>query len=399
MRTTLWWLASLAFAPLAMGQTWTLSELLNKASEASPELAIAESKLAVAVSESDQRRWSRFPLIEGRADGQSERSFATLSVEQTLFSGGRLTAQDGEAELNLLLAEQTRDATHQNVWRDTLPLAAEFERLSRIIPVLERNLLRHSQVVDVINRRVVAQLSPASDLVQAQAWTAQAQADLSRTKRLLQASRIRLEQQIKSAVSSIDWPALPDIAPAADLFAGLESTAPAYARIDTQRKLARVEVESAQANRLPEVVLTATRRFNAPDTLDEEQVGIAVRGTLGRGNELASAVEIAELKRVTVERQKQALDDSLRLELSLLEQEREAALADFAAQSGLAEQLADVAAAYQRQAEASRRSWLELFTTLRELSVAEQRRVEAAVVALSAGWQLALVGQVWAPEP
>ena len=399
MRTTLWWLASLAFAPLAMGQTWTLSELLNKASEASPELAIAESKLAVAVSESDQRRWSRFPLIEGRADGQSERSFATLSVEQTLFSGGRLTAQDGEAELNLLLAEQTRDATHQDVWRDTLPLAAEFERLSRIIPVLERNLLRHSQVVDVINRRVVAQLSPASDLVQAQAWTAQAQADLSRTKRLLQASRIRLEQQIKSAVSSIDWPALPDIAPAADLFAGLESTAPAYARIDTQRKLARVEVESAQANRLPEVVLTATRRFNAPDTLDEEQVGIAVRGTLGRGNELASAVEIAELKRVTVERQKQALDDSLRLELSLLEQEREAALADFAAQSGLAEQLADVAAAYQRQAEASRRSWLELFTTLRELSVAEQRRVEAAVVALSAGWQLALVGQVWAPEP
>lgn len=399
MRTTLWWLASLAFAPLAMGQTWTLSELLNKASEASPELAIAESELAVAVSESDQRRWSRFPLIEGRADGQSERSFATLSVEQTLFSGGRLTAQDGEAELNLLLAEQTRDATHQDVWRDTLPLAAEFERLSRIIPVLERNLLRHSQVVDVINRRVVAQLSPASDLVQAQAWTAQAQADLSRTKRLLQASRIRLEQQIKSAVSSIDWPALPDIAPAADLFAGLESTAPAYARIDTQRKLARVEVESAQANRLPEVVLTATRRFNAPDTLDEEQVGIAVRGTLGRGNELASAVEIAELKRVTVERQKQALDDSLRLELSLLEQEREAALADFAAQSGLAEQLADVAAAYQRQAEASRRSWLELFTTLRELSVAEQRRVEAAVVALSAGWQLALVGQVWAPEP
>ena len=399
MRTTLWWLASLAFAPLAMGQAWTLSELLNKASEASPELAIAESELAVAVSESDQRRWSRFPLIEGRADGQSERSFATLSVEQTLFSGGRLTAQDGEAELNLLLAEQTRDATHQNVWRDTLPLAAEFERLSRIIPVLERNLLRHSQVVDVINRRVVAQLSPASDLVQAQAWTAQAQADLSRTERLLQASRIRLEQQIKSAVSSIDWPALPDIAPAADLFAGLESTAPAYARIDTQRKLARVEVESAQANRLPEVVLTATRRFNAPDTLDEEQVGIAVRGTLGRGNELASAVEIAELKRVTVERQKQALDDSLRLELSLLEQEREAALADFAAQSGLAEQLADVAAAYQRQAEASRRSWLELFTTLRELSVAEQRRVEAAVVALSAGWQLALVGQVWAPEP
>jgi len=399
MRTTLWWLASLAFAPLAMGQAWTLSELLNKASEASPELAIAESELAVAVSESDQRRWSRFPLIEGRADGQSERSFATLSVEQTLFSGGRLTAQEGEAELNLLLAEQTRDATHQNVWRDTLPLAAEFERLSRIIPVLERNLLRHSQVVDVINRRVVAQLSPASDLVQAQAWTAQAQADLSRTERLLQASRIRLEQQIKSAVSSIDWPALPDIAPAADLFVGLESTAPAYARIDTQRKLARVEVESAQANRLPEVVLTATRRFNAPDTLDEEQVGIAVRGTLGRGNELASAVEIAELKRVTVERQKQALDDSLRLELSLLEQEREAALADFAAQSGLAEQLADVAAAYQRQAEASRRSWLELFTTLRELSVAEQRRVEAAVVALSAGWQLALVGQVWAPEP
>ena len=265
--------------------------------------------------------------------------------------------------------------------------------------MLERNLLRHSQVVDVINRRVVAQLSPASDLVQAQAWTAQAQADLSRTERLLQASRIRLEQQIKSAVSSIDWPALPDIAPAADLFAGLESTAPAYARIDTQRKLARVEVESAQANRLPEVVLTATRRFNAPDTVDEEQVGIAVRGTLGRGNELASAVEIAELKRVTVERQKQALDDSFRLELSLLEQEREAALADFAAQSGLAEQLADVAAAYQRQAEASRRSWLELFTTLRELSVAEQRRVEAAVVALSAGWQLALVGQVWAPEP
>ena len=41
MRTTLWWLASLAFAPLAMGQTWTLSKLLNKASEASPELAIA----------------------------------------------------------------------------------------------------------------------------------------------------------------------------------------------------------------------------------------------------------------------------------------------------------------------------------------------------------------------
>ncbi len=398
MRTTWWWLASLAFAPLATGQTWTLSELLNKASEASPELAIAESELAVAVSESDQRRWSRFPLIEGRADGQSERSFGTLSIEQTLFSGGRLAAQDGEAELNLLLAEQTRDETHHDVWRDTLPLAAEFERLSRIIPVLERNLLRHSQVVDVINRRVVAQLSPASDLVQAQAWTAQAQADLSRTKRLLQASRIRLEQQIKSAVSSIEWPALPDIASAADLFVGLESAAPAYARIDTQRKLARVDVELAQANRLPEVVFTATRRFNAPAMLDEEQVGVAVRGTLGRGNELASAVEIAELKRITVERQKQALDDSLRLELSLLEQEREAALADFAAQSGLVEQLADVAAAYQRQAEASRRSWLELFTTLRELSVAEQRRAEAAVSALNAGWRLALIGQVWAPE-
>lgn len=399
MRTTWWWLASLAFAPLAIGQTWTLSELLNKASDASPELAIAESELAVAVSESDQRRWSRFPLIEGRADGQSGRSFATLSIEQTLFSGGRLTAQDGEAELNLLLAEQTLHATRQDVWRDTLPLAIEFERLSRIIPLLERNVQRHSQVVDVINRRVVAQLSPASDLVQAQAWTAQAQADLSRTERLLQVSRIRLEQQIKSAATDIDWPQLPDIGPAVDLFEGLESTAPAYARIDTQRKLARVDVELAQANRLPEVVFTATRRFNAPAMLDEEQVGVAVRGTLGRGNELASAVKIAELKRVTVERQKQALDDSLRLELSLLEQEREAALADFAVQSGLVEQLADVAAAYQRQAEASRRSWLELFTTLRELSVAEQRRVEAAVLALSAGWQLALVGQVWAPEP
>ena len=59
--------------------------------------------------------------------------------------------------------------------------------------------------------------------------------------------------------------------------------------------------------------------------------------------------------------------------------------------------LESVVASYQRQAEASRRSWLELFTTLRELNQAEIRAVELASAAQAAQIRLRFAAYNW-PE-
>lgn len=389
------------FVTPASAQTESLRALLQNAMASHPDVVAKRNEERAAASELDGSKWGRFPGFSVQATSENSNQFTssrTATLEQPIWTGGRITSAIDRADANLAVSQAAVLETQQLVLRDTSSAFYEVLRLEARYKDAKSNELEHLRLQGVIERRVEAGVSPLTDLTQATARTQQAVADRIQVVRQLEATRAQLDQLVGRRVGAIKIPKSFAVDPS--LKGGALDRArdfsPTLKKLQLQVRVADADIDNAKAQIMPKLV--AGYRKNIGTILPGQDGGgtyVAIQAQTGGGLSALSGVDAAVARR-------EAAIEKVTAQERLLEQEIRAAVSDIDAYDlqlkSLGRLLEDsdaIVSSYLRQFQVGRRSWIEVLNAQREKTQAafSLRDLESAVN-VSKIRLLLLVGQI-----
>ena len=375
-----------------------LEEAVQLVTRNYPSALAGRAALRAAASDVSAAKWLRFPSAQANLSylddsGSPQPQFI---VEAPIWSAGRIGANIRRAKASEDASSAEYVETVQNLALVTSQTYFQVASLTLREQLLAQSLVEHERLVETMERRVEAEISPIADLELARSRAAQIQQDYTVT----QASR---RSALRILAELIADPAF-ELGPipyydAEDEIANkdaLEDQAVAYdptlERLRAQADVARAELDTRKSSILPQV--------NAQYSYDDvfgSRVGVVLRsqtsGGLSQFSEVNSARQriTAALENIRVAEQQLRRD----VETTLIEYEASKARAAISLTS--AATASRVSASYTRQFIAGRRSWLDVMNALREAVNAEIGRADAEIGALSAATELLLVSGRWRP--
>jgi adhesin transport system outer membrane protein len=184
-----------------------LSDVLTKALQDSPSIKAQRAQLAAADSDLKAAEWGRFPAISFTTQAtQASSSQQVFSVEQPLWTGGRISSTISYADASKQQAEALLLSVQQQVLSDVSTAFFEILRLENRYEAAKENTAEHQRLVDLINRRVDLEVSPITDQVLARSRAELAKTEELQVLRQLQTARFQLNQLVGSEVGAIKPP-------------------------------------------------------------------------------------------------------------------------------------------------------------------------------------------------
>jgi len=391
----------LTFFNTANAQSENLRSLLQSAVATHPDVLAKRNEERAAASELTGSKWGRFPGFSIQATSENSNQFSspkTATLEQPIWTGGRISSAIDRAEANLAVSQAAVAETQQTVLKEAASTFYEVLRLEARLRDAKSNEAEHLRLQGVIQRRVDSDVSPVTDLTQATARTQQAIADRIQTARQLETMRAQLDQLVGRRVGAIKTPK--DFVIEASLLGGALELArefsPSRKKLQLQVRVADADIENAKAQVMPRLV--AGYRKSIGSVLPGQDGGgtyVSLQAQTGGGLSALSGIDAA------VARREAALDKTTAQERQLVQEVR-AVVGDVDAYSlqlkALGRLLEDsdaVVASYLRQFQVGRRNWIEVLNAQREKTQAafSLRDLEAAVN-VSKVRLLLLVGQI-----
>lgn len=381
-----------------------LVSLVERAMSTHPSAGAARAQVAAARSELSASRWALFPgvSVESFADSRNDGDLSTaLSVEQPLWTGGRISANIRQSNSRLDAALATLDEVGLDLAQRTVQAYVDLQRLRRRARVLENSLDEHRKLVDSMRRRVAQEISPASDLELAQSRTRQTEIDALQTQAEADVALLRLKALTGN--DSLQVAALLDyreqeqgVSPADVLRAALDFD-PRTRRVAAEAGIAGAEVSLRKSELMPQVGVRYQHYLGDGRSTSDDTLGLVFRIQADGGLSRVSAINAAKQREQAATL---AIDTATR-------DQREtvlAALTDNAAarRRALAGRDATQAAksvtdSFLRQFAAGRRTWPEVLNSVRETATAELTQIDAEAGALTSYIRLLLLSGQWRP--
>ncbi|MFM7010810.1 MAG: TolC family protein, partial [Betaproteobacteria bacterium] len=349
-------------AQLQMNEAFRLALTHPSVVARSSELGAAQQRLVAA-------QWQRFPTLSAlTGKDQSQNGYATVRLDQPLWTGGRITAGIDSAEASVRGAEAAVLESHQDILTRAVAAFTEFGRLHTRMVTSRSNVAEHERLYKLIDRRVQSEVSSSSDGVLARARLAAARAELGQFEAQSGRARSQLEQIVGRSFERIELPAMPSLRQKTLLEmtdAALEYS-PALRRRTAEEEAAQAEIGIRQGNLWPQVK-ARYERTNGSTLMAREQVYIALEYQPGAGMSSLSGVQEAVARREAA----QAVRETARRELldtiatdwasyqSLKSQGRD--------QLAQVESTSDVFDSFVRQYAVGRKSWIDVLNAQREL--------------------------------
>ena len=399
--------ACLGLMLLHLGPTWgqaadpalnprplTVSALYAAANRTHPLLVAARLEAQagqIDVSAVERQRWPTLSaVVESNTGNTTSLPSHSLRVQQTIWDGGLISSRVTEAEnqvaiSNLKVQQQQRQLFLQvtNAWQAMLAAHARIQ-------VAQKTLDRLNGFKVQMQRRVDAEASSRIDLVFANSRQLQTQVELDAAQRNLKVALLKLEQ-LSGEVNLRQR--LPGVAP----FPALQSAQPFlnqlqqtdWVDIATRApavQIARSDVISAhnrlrtkEAERWPQLYVRVDKPVGS-NYINANNSTVAFAGlsyTPGAG--FANVVE-AEALAKRIAKSDQGVDVAMKDAQETLQNDREEFLNAYAQISALEKSVAGsdmVLASFERQFQASRKTWLDLLNQVRELAQNEYALVDA----------------------
>ena len=377
------------------GNLPTLSSLIQKAITTHPLVEQAKADLRAGDQAVKTAKWQYYPtpsVSYEKAFVDDDGYTTVLSLDQPLWSGGRLSssldaAQANITGLNASLAENQRELALRVVGVYAQWVSASLQR-----EALEASESRHQGLLEKMQRRFSGGVSTGSDLeltrgrlqsVKAQA-AATAASEISAVTTLAVLTGQELDSAILAATPRQSPPELDRWDQG--LLIGALGHSPSLKRADANVKVARAGVKERRSATRPEVYLQFQRQFD--DRRPDSRVQVGIRSQFGAG--LSSFSGIAQAR--------EAVSSALALrrseELAIREQVRSdlALLDSFAARRPALEEALRTAeqvfASYERQFLTGSKSWLDVMNSARDLQGAQLQVAEVIAGQLSVEWRL-----------
>ena len=374
-----------------------LKALLRNALERYPSIAARRQEFAAAQGALEGARWQRYPSlsVSGAALGSNGAAPSTVSVQQILWSGGRIDGSIAAADSRMTAAAAGTLVEEQIVLERTVAAYVELQRQQARLVASEENVRRHTELYGLIARRVGQEVSSAADSALATARLAQARAERQQISAAIGNARAALQSLSGEAVRTVvalDAPIL-GFASVQEALAAAESFSPEIARQRSLAAAATSDIDVRKGQLMPTLAARVEHLRNPIIGVNSstDRALLAFEFQPGAGLSAFSAVREAEARRLAA---MSAVEGS-RLDL---EQKLNAAWIDAQSSATQREPLRILARtnvaivdSFLRQYRVGRKSWLDVLNAQREAVQALYALADVDSQALSGALRVRLV--------
>ncbi|MEN9761208.1 MAG: hypothetical protein RI906_1034 [Pseudomonadota bacterium] len=356
------------------GRQDTLSSVLRAAVVSHPTIKAREGDWQAAGFELEGAQWGWFPTVSAEAQADSSRPQTALRVQQPLWSGGRIESQIDVAGASRDAAQAAVREAEQSILLQTATAFFEVLRLEARLDTARRNEDEHRKLLEMIQRRVRAEVSPQADETLAAARLQQAVSERIQFMRGSDSARVTLEQFTGEVVGQLVAPER--LAPFVDrveqmLLERARAVSPERERLQRQLDVAKGQINLSRANTRPQF-FAALQQQVGPLEFGQERtrafVGVEFRP--GPGLSSLSAIQAASARLLSAEEALAAHDRTLVQQVRAALTEFEALQLQLDPARQLEQATDEVVASYLRQYQIGRKNWLDVLNAQREVSQA-----------------------------
>jgi adhesin transport system outer membrane protein len=363
------------------------------------ELAATESGKSAAW----QQMLPSLSASRTRGNTGSNSQINTISVQQPLFAGGRITGGMDRAEAFYEEALAGLELTRRDLASRSAAVYIEVIKARQRLAVAQTNVQTHEELLASIDRRVGAEVSPESDLLLTRSRLSQAQSERTQIMLSLQLS----EDSLRELLLVSDLPNLipPKVPPSRleNLQVALDqatSFSPEIRQLIARESGAKSDVKIQKAAAFPSVFVRHDQ-FSGDLGLQAEKQAtyVAVEFQPGAGFSVGSNVKAAESRRLSAIDARQAAEKDARDRIRSLWAERESLRIQATTNKAYVESAQSVAESFSRQFNIGRKTWVEVLNAKREAALAELNLTEIEWNAIRAAYQLEIqTGQLRANQ-
>ncbi len=389
-------LASLSLAlmgtSLAQASELRLTEALSLAASQHPSVKAKQAELQAAQADLATAKWSRYPTVSTEATASGGRPQGALLVQQPLWAGGKIDAQNRLAQAHVALADASLQETRNSLMLQTGNQFYEVLRWRQRLEVAQKNETEHRKLLELIQRRVASEISPIADQVLANARLQQAVSERIQFSRSLQTAELALQQLVGESRSTLKPPKMLAWQKQGESAAIEASMASSFElqRLRIQQEVSQAQIDMAEAAVFPTLALAHRHALGATDSSNTpSRTYLSLQFSPGPGLSARSAasaarsrLENSQQNTVVYERQLAQQVRTALADLEALAQQREPAQL-------LVSATEDVVASYLRQYQIGKKNWLDVLNAVRESTQATYGAVD--VTSSSESLQLRLM--------
>ena len=379
---------------LALASELRLTDALTLAANQHPSVKAKQAELQAAQADLATAKWSRYPTVSTEATASGGRPQGALLVQQPLWAGGKIDAQNRLAQAHVALADAGLQETRNSLMQQTGNQFYEVLRWRQRLEVAQKNENEHRKLLELIQRRVASEISPMADQVLANARLQQAVSERIQFSRSLQTAELALQQLVGEphntlrAPKALGWQKQGE---STAIEASMASSAELL-RLRIQQEVSQAQIDMAEAAIFPTLALAHRHALGATDNNSTpSRTYLSLQFSPGPGLSARSAAAAAR------SRLENSMQNAVVYERQLAQQVR-TALADMEtlAQQQEPTQLLvsateDVVASYLRQYQIGKKNWLDVLNAVRESTQATYSAVDVASTTQSLRLRLMLL--------
>ena len=401
-----WW--CLAVLLPAMARAEMLDDLISQVLVSHPATRSQRALVASATAGVDSARWQFYPTPSARLEAanasptdrlyQGDIQSSTVSLQQPLWTGGRLSSGLNKARAALTVSEAGLEEVRHKLALQVLQAYGEWMSASLQTLANEKSLATHVRLREQVERRIAKGASAHSDLVLAVARLELIFAEVTAARARAQIALAQFEQLLGGPVdapslfAALAEPRALNGTPQMLLDRALAIN-PSVQKSRAQAQEQETVIGERRADYSPELYVRFEEQFgnhNFPDAGAQGRVFVGLSTRFGAGLSALSNVEEAQANYQSalaeIEVQTRAVSDQVLSDQALVVS---SAIRYTALKTSL-QAAGEVSTSYDRQFLAGRKSWLDVMNAARELAQTATQLAEVQATQVVATWRLVI---------
>jgi len=375
-----------------------LNGVLREAFTLHPDIRSRRDEQQAALDRLEAARWGRYPGLSAQIETRPGGPQTVLRLEQPVWNGGRISSQIGVSQAELRLAGASLSETQLDVLQRSAGVFFDILRLESRHKTALANEVEHLRLVEIIQRRVAAEVSPATDETQAAARWRQAIIERIQTLRQIDTARLLLAQLVGQPVTELQPPAAFDIGlwSEATLLEAAMRASPERQRLLALVDAADAQLSLAESQIMPSLVVGYQSRLGTlPFGEERGRAYLGVQLQTGGGLSQLANIRAAVAKKSAATEAIDAHDRRLTQSVRTSWTEIVALTAQIEPSRKLLLGSEDIVASYLRQFQVGRKNWLDVLNAQREKTQAEYAFTDLEYPLMLASFRLVLLAGRW----
>ncbi len=379
---------------------YNIEDIINITLQTHPTIRMNKEIIKGSEAQLRGAKWGYYPT-PSISSFQTENNLfgATLSLEQPLFTGGKLDSNYDLALANKKSSEYALEDSAYTLIETLLDTIKTYIQSENSYAALIEGQKQLRILEGMVQRRVEAGVSSRADmeLLMARLYQMDTDLNLAKTKKETALAQIEImtgREFDNNLIVKLSAPVVSGTI--SEIIDETINTHPLLKKLDAQREYTKAELDKSKANIWPNFSLKAQQNFGSSSMTEDIKsdnspfVYLSVQASPGAGLSALSAVEGSRAKILQVEQEKLVAKQSIVNKVMFAYNDYNSASKRIESQSKSVGSSQKVFASYTRLFLAGKRQWLDLVNSSREVTQNEIAFSDAKVAMLISAYQLAL---------